>query len=117
MPIFKKTNNKLVKIKEKATVAEKDIQKMTEENLEEIFGLQFVSSEFSLNNLRIDTLCFNKESNSFVIIEYKKDKSFSIIDQGFAYLSSMLNNKADFLLEYNEENRGRFSFEGEIGHF
>jgi predicted transport protein len=37
-----------------------------------------------------------------VIIEYKRDKNFSVIDQGYAYLSLMLNNKADFILEYNE---------------
>jgi hypothetical protein len=28
--------------------------------------------------------------------------NFSVIDQGYAYLSLMLNNKADFILEYNE---------------
>ncbi|MCM8756840.1 MAG: hypothetical protein NC817_02240 [Candidatus Omnitrophica bacterium] len=38
-----------------------------------------------------------------MIIEYKKDRSFSVIDQGYAYLSLMLNNKADFILEYNEK--------------
>jgi len=61
-----------------------------------------VKSEFTLHNFRIDTLAFDEESKSFVIIEYKKDKSFSVVDQGYAYLSLMLNNKADFILEYNE---------------
>jgi len=55
-----------------------------------------------LNGLRIDTLAYDNENNSFVIIEYKRDKNFSVIDQGYAYLSLMLNNKADFILEYNE---------------
>lgn len=32
-----------------------------------------------------------------MIIEYKRDKNFSVIDQGYAYLSLMLNNKADFI--------------------
>ncbi len=107
MPIFKKVKDKLIKIKEKTTPAEKDIQKITEENLEEIFELEIISSEFSLNKLRVDTLCFNPELKSFVIIEYKKDRSFSVIDQGFAYLALMLNNKADFLLEYNEKNKNK----------
>jgi predicted transport protein len=52
--------------------------------------------------LRIDTLAFDKESGAFVIIEYKKDRNFSVVDQGFAYLNLMLNNKSDFILEYNE---------------
>ncbi|MDO8632977.1 MAG: DUF5655 domain-containing protein [Candidatus Wildermuthbacteria bacterium] len=107
MSLFKEQKNKLIKIKEKVNPLEKDIQKTTEHNLSEVFGLEYISSEFQLNGLRIDTLCFNSESNSFVIIEYKKDRSFSVIDQGFAYLSSMLNHKADFLLEYNEKNKGK----------
>jgi len=102
MSIFKKLKNKFVKMKEKDIPAEKDIQIMTEKNLNEIFGLDYISSEFTINNLRIDTLCFDVENNSFVIIEYKKDRSFSVIDQGFAYLALLLNNKAEFLLKYNE---------------
>jgi len=105
MPIFKESENKLLKIKEKLVPVERDIQKVTQDNLGEVFNLEYVSSEFSLNNLRIDTLCFDQENKSFVIIEYKKDRSFSVIDQGFAYLSLMLNNKAEFLLEYNEKTK------------
>lgn len=107
MPLFKKSKSKLIKIKEKGIPNEKDIQKVTEENLNEIFGLEYISSEFTVGNLRIDTLCFNPENNSFVIIEYKKDRSFSVIDQGFAYLAIMLNNKAEFLLEYNESVKSK----------
>ena len=42
------------------------------------------------------------ENNSFVVIEYKRGSNYSVIDQGYSYLSVMLNNKADFILEYNE---------------
>jgi len=93
---------KLEYIKEKPFRLEKEIQELTENNLKTIFGLEFVKSEFALNNFRIDTLAFDKEANAFVIIEYKRDKNFSVIDQGYAYLSLMLNNKADFILEFNE---------------
>src|SRR5690554_448353 len=89
-------------IREKPFRLEKEIQDLTENNLKEILGLDFVKSEFALNNFRIDTLAFDKEANAFVIIEYKRDKNFSVIDQGYAYLSLMLNNKADFILEFNE---------------
>ncbi len=61
-----------------------------------------IKSEFSLNSLRIDTLAFDKSQKSFVIIEYKRNENFSVIDQGYAYLALLLNNKADFILEYNE---------------
>ena len=103
MPIFKIEGKTLVSVKELQIDLEKDIQNLTEANLELVFDLKFISSEFSLHNFRIDTLAFDDENNSFVIIEYKRDRSFSIIDQGYAYLYLMLNNKADFILEYNEK--------------
>ncbi len=101
MALFK-IEKKLESIKEKPFRLEKEIQDLTENNLKTILGLEFVKSEFALNNFRIDTLAFDKEANAFVIIEYKRDKNFSVIDQGYAYLSLMLNNKADFILEFNE---------------
>jgi len=85
---------------------EKDIQVLFEKNLEELFNLEFVKSEFSIKNFRIDTLGYDKENKSFVIIEYKKDRNFSVIDQGYTYMSLMLNNKSDFILEYNENCGG-----------
>lgn len=100
MPIFKIEKDKLTNIEETKIDLEKDLQSITEKNLEIIFGLKFVSSEFSLQGFRIDTLAFDEEVNAFVIIEYKKDRSFSVIDQGFSYLSLMLNNKDSFILEY-----------------
>lgn len=105
MPIFKINKDNLTLIREIDIKLEKDLQNITEKNLRAVFNLDFVSSEFALHNFRIDTLAFNKETRSFVIIEYKRDRSFSVVDQGFAYLSLMLNNKADFILEYNEKTK------------
>jgi len=102
MANYKINNGKLELIKENPFKLEKDLQTLTEENLKLVFGLDFVKSEFALNSFRIDTLAFDPDASAFVIIEYKRDKNFSVIDQGYAYLSLMLNNKADFILEYNE---------------
>ncbi len=111
MPIFSVQGPTLLPIKEKNIDLEKNIQKLTEENLETVFGLQFVRTEFPLNKFRIDTLAFDKESNAFVIIEYKRDRSFSVIDQGFTYLGQMLNNKAEFILEYNDQLKANLNRE------
>lgn len=102
MAMFKKTKNGLSQVKEIPFKKEKDLQTLTEENLKTIFGLEFVDTEYQVQNLFIDTLAFDAENKSFVIIEYKRDRSFSVVDQGFSYLSLMLNNKADFILAYNE---------------
>lgn len=102
MPLFSIGTQKLEYIKESPFKLEREIQKLTEQNIETLLHLDFIRSEFSLNNFRIDTLAFDLEAKAFIIIEYKRDKTFSVIDQGYAYLSLMLNNKADFILEYNE---------------
>jgi predicted transport protein len=81
---------------------EKEIQDIVEKNTQEFFSLEFVRSEFSVGGFRIDTLCYNNETSSFVIIEYKRSNSYSVIDQGYSYLSLMLNNKPEFIIEYNE---------------
>lgn len=102
MSLYQIKNNNLEPIKKINFKYEKDLQKLTEKNLGKLFNLQYVETEFSVDNLRIDTLAYNKETNSFVIIEYKRDKNYSVIDQGYSYLSVLLNNKAEFVLKYNE---------------
>jgi RecB family endonuclease NucS len=103
MPLFSIKNDKLEHVKEVPFKSERlDIQRVTEASIKEVFGFEFVRSELELGNLRIDTLAFDSENKSFVIVEYKIDQSFSVIDQGYAYLGLLLNNKAEFILEYNE---------------
>ena len=105
MPIFNIAEDKLTEVSEIPFKLEKDLQKITEQNMKTIFQIDFVRTEFELNGLRIDSLGFDLESNAFVIIEYKREKNFSVIDQGFAYLSLLLNNKAEFILAYNENSK------------
>lgn len=102
MVLFSIKGDKLEKVHRIDFKLEKNIQKITEQNIGTIFSLDFVRSEFQLNDLRMDTLAFDKETRSFVILEYKKSSNFSVIDQGYAYLALLLNNKSDFILEYNE---------------
>ncbi len=104
MNLYNLNKSQLREIKSHPFKLEKEIQQLVESNLSMLFGLEFVKTEFSLRGLRIDTLAFDKQSNAFVIIEYKKGKSFSVVDQGYSYLSLLLNNKADFILEYQEQS-------------
>jgi len=102
MPIFKIKESKLSPVKEKRIDLERNIQSLTENNLQVIFGWEFIASELQVGSFFIDTLAFDPENKAFVIIEYKKDRSFSVVDQGVAYLSQMLDNQDTFILEYNE---------------
>ena len=71
MPLYNSTNQKLSIIKEDPFRLEKEIQTITEKNIEDVFGLKFIKSELAIHNLRFDTLAFDSDSKSFVIIEYK----------------------------------------------
>lgn len=105
MAIYSTKNGKLTSVEEIGFKLEKNIQKICENNLCQLFGLEVIKSQLTLQNFRLDTLAFDPKSKSFVVIEYKKKKNFSVIDQGYAYLSLLLNNKADFILEYNENRK------------
>lgn len=98
MKVFGITDDSLVEVEQIPFKLEKDIQSLIENNTQSIFSLQFIQSELSVDKYRIDSLCFDEENNSFVIIEYKKGSSYSVIDQGYTYLQLLLNNKSDFLL-------------------
>jgi len=97
-----KSNNSISILKEKPFKLEKEIQILFEKNLPELMNLEMVNSEFIIKGKRIDTLAYDSQSKAFIIIEYKRDKNISVVDQGFTYLSLMLENKADFVLTYNE---------------
>lgn len=102
MNLYNLINNQVLQLKEKPFKLEREIQTLFENNLFQITALEMVKSEFSIKGKRIDTLAYDTQSNAFIIIEYKRDKNVSVIDQGFTYLSLMLENKADFVLCYNE---------------
>ena len=97
MQIYLNKNGKLEYVKEIWFKLEKDMQVLAERNLSEIFWLEFIQSEFQFNNLRIDTLAFDTETNAFVLIEFKMRWQNLDVAQWLAYLSLLLNNKAEFV--------------------
>ena len=103
MNIYQVDGLKLAEIEENPFKLEREIQNVFEDNLQEIMGLTLVRSEFTIKNKRIDSLAYDEQAKAFIIIEYKRDKNISVVDQGFTYLSLMLENKADFIVEYNEQ--------------
>ena len=100
--LFKLKNKKAEYIPEQQFALEKDLQQLVEENTKEFFGLNFVVSEFIVGDFRIDTVAFDEESKAFMIIEYKKGRNESLVDQGYTYLGLLFDRKADFVLKYNE---------------
>jgi len=103
MAIYLLKDKNLQEIHEQPFKLEREIQEIFEANLTEVMGLRLVRSEFTIKNKRIDTLAYDEQSKAFIIIEYKRDKNISVVDQGFTYLGLMLENKADFVLEHQAQ--------------
>lgn len=82
---------------------EKRLQNLIEDNISLTLGINFIASEFTVGKYRMDTIGYDTDVQSFIIIEYKKTSKYSVIDQGYAYLNTLVNHKADFVLAYNEK--------------
>lgn len=86
------------------------LQRNTQNNLD-LFNLEFVATEFQYNDLRFDTLAFDEETNSFVIIEYKNKLDFEVLNQGETYYNLLLDNKQVYIDKYNEVFKTEFKEE------
>ncbi len=88
---------------------EKDIQNIVENNMDTLLNLEFIESEFIVGDFRLDSVCLDPETNSFVIIEYKLDKNHALTDQGYSYLNTMMNNKSKFVLSLSQKRNELFT--------
>ena len=74
MALFQLNSGNVKKVSPKKIGLERNIQKIFEENLDEILNITFLASEYSISlGGRIDSLGVDN-NGSPVIIEYKKDK-------------------------------------------
>jgi predicted transport protein len=108
MNLFRIDGRKLVPLDEASFDLEVELQKITEANLQAVFGLEFVASEYNLRDCYFDTLAFNPETKAFEIIEFKKQTSLNVMEQGQTYLNLVLEYKEKVLLDYDELKNRNF---------
>lgn len=96
--LFKQDDGILTELAGVASPLEKSLQTLFEKNLETLLGVRLLASEFvTSNGGRMDTLGIDE--NGFpVIIEYKRDRSENIINQGLFYLDWLMDHRSDFEL-------------------
>ena len=98
--LFKLNDHVLDEIKYSTFDYEKDLQKLIEKNLNAVFGITFLASEYSTgreHSGRIDSLGID-ENGCPVIIEYKRSRNANVINQGLFYLDWLMDHQADFKL-------------------
>lgn len=84
---------------------ERELQVLLEKNLESIFGVRYLASEYSTGKVhrgRIDSLGLD-ETGSPVILEYKRSTNENVINQGLFYLDWLLDHQAEFRILVEEQ--------------
>lgn len=96
MPIFKDTLGALKKLNTLPLDKEKNLQRLVEDNLMEVLELHFLATEYATTfGGRIDTLAVDI-NGAPVIIEYKRNKNESVINQALSYLKWLKVQKPEF---------------------
>ncbi len=99
MALFKiDDNNNIKKAEIKQFMNERELQRLCEKNLEELFQVRFIQTEFKFGdeyNGRLDTIGIDYDGNP-VIIEYKLDKNQSVLSQALFYMDWLVNHRGDF---------------------
>lgn len=105
MPLFSIGPGTLTPIDQRNFSSEKELQRLIERNLQNVFRCRFVASEFptgSQHGGRIDTLALSEDGNP-VIIEYKKVASSELVNQSLFYLSWIYDHRGDFEIAVQKE--------------
>ncbi len=96
--LFQTQSAALTQLEGSTVPLERALQTLFERNLETLLGVRFLASEFiTSNGGRMDTLGVD-ENGTPVIIEYKRDRSENVINQGLFYLDWLMDHRGDFEL-------------------
>ena len=96
--LFQHSGLSLTELGSSSAPLERSLQTKFENNLETLLGVRFLASEYATSNGgRMDTLGID-ENGYPVIIEYKRDRSENVINQGLFYLDWLMDHRGDFEL-------------------
>lgn len=98
LKLYNVASAEVVELTAAAARLERDLQKVIESNMEVMFGVRLLASEYTTSALhggRMDSIGLD-ENGSPVIFEYKRNVSESVINQGLFYLDWLLDHQGDF---------------------
>ncbi len=96
--LFQTQNGTLTELDSTSAPLERSLQTQFERNLETLLGVRFLASEYATTHGgRMDSLGLD-ENGYPVIIEYKRDRSENVINQGLFYLDWLMDHRGDFEL-------------------
>ena len=100
LKLFRVSNGKAEELTGSSVALERQLQNTIESNMETLFGVRFLASEYSTgakHRGRIDSLGID-DTGSPVIFEYKRSRDENVINQGLFYLDWLLDHQGEFKL-------------------
>lgn len=100
LKLFRLAAGKASELAGSAMQLEKSLQSLIEHNMETLFGVRFLASEYSTGKRhagRMDSLGIDENGNA-VIFEYKRAANENVITQGLFYLDWLMDHRGDFEL-------------------
>lgn len=100
LKLFRMVDGVATELPSKSVALEKSLQGDIERNMEALFGVRLLASEFSTgikHGGRMDSLGID-ENNSPVIFEYKRAVNENVINQGLFYLDWLMDHRGDFTM-------------------
>lgn len=100
LKLFRITDGSAAELPSSSMALEKHLQTLIEKNMETLFGVRFLASEYSTgarHGGRLDSLGID-ENGSPVIFEYKRSRDENVINQGLFYLDWLLDHRGEFEL-------------------
>lgn len=96
LKLFQTKAGTMCELESSSAPLEKGLQTQFETNLDTLLGVRFLASEYATTHGgRMDTLGID-ENGYPVIIEYKRDRSENVINQGLFYLDWLMDHRGDF---------------------
>jgi predicted transport protein len=98
LKLFRLIDGDATELRSSSVALEKSLQTVIERNMETLFGVRLLASEFSTgvkHGGRMDSLGID-ENYSPVIFEYKRAINENVINQGLFYLDWLMDHRGDF---------------------
>lgn len=92
-----KIGAKVEELKSSSVELERKLQTLIEQNMDRLFNVQFLASEYRIPDGRMDSIGID-ENNAPVIFEYKRSKDENVMNQGLFYLAWLMEHKDSFVV-------------------
>lgn len=104
MGVYEATTAGLTKIEPIPFNTEREMMDFVADNIGVLFpGLENVKNEMSEKNHRFDTVAYDHNQNTFVVIEYKNKETKNVFTQAMAYLNTIRDNPSDLIVAHKDK--------------